>query len=264
MMRHRAVTLIFVLITVLLIATDCNSIAAHRNRKQKPAPNKNAINDSNYRVRIPQILGKGETVFLYFHARRIRDSLNEVKIFKKELKASKGKNRLIMIDAEKNPAMHNAFAVEYAPTIVVIRPKVGVVYTFVVDVDDKEVRALANGQPEKLNENQKRVSDNITAKRPTVLFFMAQWCGYCQAMLPDVKKFKEKFTPQVGLIEIDVDRDYATADNFMVNGTPDIVVLDKFGLPFSRMPGPRSYEDIEKAVKKLGVLASPDKEPSKS
>jgi thioredoxin 1 len=246
------------LIALLVCCTHCNrSISAN---KTVTPPDRGEVGDATYRQAVAKALGRNRVVFLYFHTKRIKESRKEVAIFEKEVKASNGKAELILVDAEKNKLLHSIFAVTYAPTVFVLRPKTGIVGTFVVDVNADDVRQYVNGAPGKLSPSQKKISDNIAAHKPTMLFFNAQWCGYCQQMRPEVARFKESHGDRMAVVSVDVDQDIPAADTYMVNGVPDMVILDADGIPVQRLPGPQKYKDFVEAFKSL----SPEKPSGKN
>ena len=64
-----------------------------------------------------------------------------------------------------------------------------------------------------------------------IYFFYTTWCPHCKTAMPVWKKFKESIgekkvkDTRINFIEIDCDKDTATADKFKVDGYPTIKLV---------------------------------------
>jgi thioredoxin 1 len=57
-----------------------------------------------------------------------------------------------------------------------------------------------------------------------IIKFSASWCGPCQRMAPEFKKFQEDHK-EVLIQDIDVDADYETASIFGIKGVPTTLFI---------------------------------------
>lgn len=237
------ITLLVALGFALLLSTGCPA----SNAKADKTPEKP-------RQAISKALDKNQPVFLYFYAERIKSSKEDIDTVKKT--AAQNKALFIPVEAEEDVDLRYDYAVEFVPTVVVLKPGVGVADVFVRDVPaDKLARTLKKDYkiPGRLND----INAAIKSKKPTLLFFMADWCGYCQRVLPDVKAFERDFGDQVEIVTVDLDTlargdviDYI----YSVEGVPVMVALSKTGAIHKRMGyGGDAYSMFKEVFSELGV-----------
>jgi thioredoxin 1 len=59
----------------------------------------------------------------------------------------------------------------------------------------------------------------------TLYDFTAKWCGPCRTMKPVLNALAKEYTGRVKLVEIDVDDDQVTAQQFNVRAMPTYVLV---------------------------------------
>lgn len=200
--------------------------------------------------RIGNTLRKGRPVFLYFYSDMIDDSLDQKPMVERVAKEKRAE--VITIKAEDLPALRNAYEVNYVPTVFLIRPEAGLVAQWVVDIPENELsRALkAKITP---NEKQKEIAQAIKDGKPQLVFFMAQWCGYCQALLPEVMKFKTSYSDCVKIVTVDVVQFSTMQDPYMIQGIPVILLADGNGILSHRTGYPAGYDRFKEVFEDMGV-----------
>lgn len=68
-------------------------------------------------------------------------------------------------------------------------------------------------------------NDIINSSKPTLVDFYATWCGPCKAMSPILDQAKNVLGDKVRILKIDVDRNPAVANKFMVRGVPTFILF---------------------------------------
>jgi thioredoxin-like negative regulator of GroEL len=58
-----------------------------------------------------------------------------------------------------------------------------------------------------------------------ILYFSAEWCGYCTSLYQDIKTVLED--KNVAIVTVDVDLDESLADKWAVRMIPTIITLDQ-------------------------------------
>lgn len=197
-------------------------------------------------------LKKGKNVFVYFYADRIKGSLKELKTVQKV--ANKHNGVVIKIEAEKEDGLQSNYGIEYVPTVFVVRPKMGITDSLVVDITEAQlVKTL--GKKYKMPAGVSGVNKAVKNKKNTLVFFMADWCGYCQRVIPEVDRFKRDHGKNVDVVIIDLDKDGQTGESYLVSGVPVLVALDEQGAVYRRMGyQPNVYGAIVGAFQELGAI----------
>lgn len=80
-----------------------------------------------------------------------------------------------------------------------------------------------------------------------VLKFWAPWCGPCRMYAPTFDKVAEKYEGQVKFVNINVDEDQATANEFGVRSIPYTVLIKGDGTKITKT-GVLSENDLEELV----------------
>ena len=65
----------------------------------------------------------------------------------------------------------------------------------------------------------------INSPTPTLVDFYATWCGPCKAMSPVLDQAKKVLGDKVRILKIDVDKNPAVANKFMVRGVPTFILF---------------------------------------
>lgn len=80
-----------------------------------------------------------------------------------------------------------------------------------------------------------------------VLDFWATWCGPCKLMAPVIKEIEAEMGDKVEVVEIDVDKDQATAAKYGVMGIPTYVI-EKDGKEVGRKVGVTAKAELLKLI----------------
>jgi len=247
----RAAALIGALCVLAALARPDGIFAEAASKKSAAKKQTAAARKADVRDTISGSLAKGKPVFVYFYADRIKDSLKELPEVQKA--ADKRDGVVVKVEAEKDEELRFDYGLDYVPTVFVLRPGIGVVDTFVVDnIIEKEI--LRNTDKNfKPSPGLESIGKGVKAKKPALLFFMADWCGYCRKMTPEVEGFRKDYGDQINVVQINIEADYRAGDLYLVNGVPVIVMLDANGSIFRRTGYPSGYKDFEKVFKEMGV-----------
>lgn len=92
-------------------------------------------------------------------------------------------------------------------------------------------------------------TDVITAEKPVLVDFWAQWCGPCKALGPTVEKIAEQYQDKLDVYKMDVDKNNNAPQQFGIRGIPTLILF-KGGKEQERVVGGISSEAIAKMVKK--------------
>jgi thioredoxin 1 len=237
-------TLFATLILGLALATGCSASNAKPAKAQtKP------------REAITKALDAKKPVMLFFYAERIKDSKKSMDKVKKA--AAENKAVFVPVEAEEDADLRYDYAIEYVPTVVVLKPGVGVSDVFVRDLPAADKLGRTLKKDFKLTGRMNDINAAIKSKKPVLLFFMADWCGYCQRVQPEVEAFKRDFGDQVHVITVDLDT-LARGDVidfvYAVEGVPVLVALKNNGAVHRRMGyGGDAYKMFKDAFSELGV-----------
>lgn len=72
-----------------------------------------------------------------------------------------------------------------------------------------------------------KFNELINAETPTLVDFMADWCGPCQAMAPILSDVKAEMGDRIRIVKINVDKNQAIASKFGIRGVPTLIVFKK-------------------------------------
>ena len=97
----------------------------------------------------------------------------------------------------------------------------------------------------KFSKSSKRVSfEEPSRDVPALLFFYADWCGYCDQFKPEWAKVEQILgnNPNIQLVKINGDERKDLMEQFQVQGFPTVVLVTGQGpIPYD---GPRTSEGI--------------------
>ncbi len=72
---------------------------------------------------------------------------------------------------------------------------------------------------------QESLQDILKGEAPVLIDVYADWCGPCQAMMPEIDAYAEKMGPKVRVLKINVDRNPQFAQAFGVRGVPTLMLF---------------------------------------
>ncbi len=75
-------------------------------------------------------------------------------------------------------------------------------------------------------QSNKEFNDLVTAGKPFVVDFYADWCGPCQTLLPTVEKLAEEYKDDVNIVKVNIDQQRAIAQKFNVKSIPTLFFLE--------------------------------------
>lgn len=89
-----------------------------------------------------------------------------------------------------------------------------------------------------------------TAEGVVLVDFWAPWCGPCKQLGPILDEVAAELGMEAKIMKVNVDENPDSPGNYGVMGIPTMVVL-KDGLPFDKLVGLRSKEQILAALRAL-------------
>ena len=71
----------------------------------------------------------------------------------------------------------------------------------------------------------------IVNSKPTLVEFYADWCTTCQSMSPTLKSLKEKYTPEINFVMVNIDNpdNQTLIEEYQVSGVPQWNFLNSEG-----------------------------------
>ncbi|HOC90815.1 MAG TPA: thioredoxin domain-containing protein [bacterium] len=250
-MRRRTSAIAAAAVIVMAIAmwgAQLSEASKEKSKPAKPAPAASA--SARIEQKVGDSLRKGTPVILYFYSDTIKDSRDSLPAVKKAARG--GKAEVFEIKAEDNTALRGAYDVQFVPTVFLLRPETGLDAVWVVDIQEKEISS-ALAAPAKPNEYQKSISNSLKKKRPHLTFFMADWCGYCMRLMPEINRFKREYADCVDVTAVDVDKAPKMVDPHMATGIPVTLLSDGNGVFRLRTGYPHGYDRFTQFYDTLGV-----------
>ena len=84
--------------------------------------------------------------------------------------------------------------------------------------------------------NMSSFKDIINSDKPVLVDFSAEWCQPCRMMPPILKEVKDHFGDRIRVIKIDVDKNPAVAQRYMICSVPMLMIFRRGEILFSQ-PG---------------------------
>ncbi|MDQ6754592.1 MAG: thioredoxin [Actinomycetota bacterium] len=88
-------------------------------------------------------------------------------------------------------------------------------------------------------------ADVLTAEKPVIVDFWAEWCGPCRKLGPILDDISVQYADKVDVVKVDVDANPAIAAEFGITSIP-AVYLFKDGVVKSTVIGARPKQFFEK------------------
>ena len=71
---------------------------------------------------------------------------------------------------------------------------------------------------------EKNIKDLVNSKGVVLVEFFATWCPHCQRMMPIVADVKKKQGDRAQVVQFDIDKNQALADELGVEGVPTFII----------------------------------------
>ena len=92
---------------------------------------------------------------------------------------------------------------------------------------------MRSGVVHKINASQfKRLVANydycsycFKGKRPAIIDFSAEWCGWCKKMSPNLAQVAREYAGDIDFYVIDCDKNKSLAQNYNIDGYPKLLVF---------------------------------------
>ena len=85
---------------------------------------------------------------------------------------------------------------------------------------------------------------------PVVVFFSAERCGVCKALLPVIEELAEDYSEKLKIFSVDVDGTNSLAKRFRLKGIPTILIFSE-GEIKERITGFQPKVLLEKQIDKI-------------
>ncbi|OQX72772.1 MAG: thioredoxin [Bacteroidetes bacterium 4484_249] len=81
-----------------------------------------------------------------------------------------------------------------------------------------------------------KFNEIINGNKPVLIDFSAEWCQPCKMMGPILKEVASQLGDKVRILKVDVDRNQAIAQKWMISGVPTLMIF-KEGKQLFRQAG---------------------------
>lgn len=83
--------------------------------------------------------------------------------------------------------------------------------------------------------------------RPIIIDFTAGWCGWCTKLSPHLVDMAQKYSDQIAVYKVDVDKCPNIAQRFNIQGLPTLIIVKPHEQP-ERIEGYVDKDELEKII----------------
>ena len=94
-----------------------------------------------------------------------------------------------------------------------------------------------------------KFNELINSSIPLLVDFSAEWCQPCKMMPPILKQVKQQLGDKVKIIKVDVDKNQAVAQKYMIQNVPTLMIF-KNGQTVFRQAGVLQANQITQELNK--------------
>lgn len=89
--------------------------------------------------------------------------------------------------------------------------------------------------------------DVVSAERPVLVDFYADWCAPCKVVQPIVEQVSAEFGDRLDVVKVDVDQNKALAAQFGIRGIPTLMLF-KNGEPVETIVGVATKDSLSNTI----------------
>lgn len=85
---------------------------------------------------------------------------------------------------------------------------------------------------------------------PAIVDFYADWCSPCRSIAPFMEEFAKKYSGQIIIYKVNIDRHADLAESFGIESIPTLVFFHPTNQPQS-VVGAMSHDELEETIQKI-------------